>query len=89
MVRMFVRHQVGDYATWRKGYDDFDEKRSTMGVSGHAVYRSVEDGNDVTAYHDFDSIDAARSFAGSNDLKEAMQQAGVVGAPQIWFVEEA
>ena len=89
MVRMFVRHQVDDYATWRKGYDDFDEKRRTMGVSGHAVYRSVDDGNDVTAYHDFDSIDAARSFAGSDDLRQAMQQAGVVGAPQIWFVEEA
>jgi len=86
---MFVRHQVGDYATWRNGYDDFDEKRSTMGVSEHAVYRSVDDGNDVTAYHDFDSIDAARSFAGSDDLREAMQHAGVVGAPQIWFVEEA
>ena len=88
MVRMFVRHQVGDYAKWRQGYDDFDPKRSAMGVSGHAVYRSVDDPNDVTAYHDFESVDAARSFADSTDLKDAMQNAGVTSAPQIWFVEQ-
>lgn len=88
MIRMFVRHQVGDYAKWRQGYDDFDAKRTEMGVSGHAVYRSVDDHNDVTAYHDFESVDAARSFADSADLKDAMQNAGVTSAPQIWFVEE-
>jgi hypothetical protein len=89
MVRMFVRHEVGDYAKWRQAYDDFDQKRTELGVRSHGVYRSVDDANDVTAYHDFDSIDAARSFAESADLREAMQKAGVSGAPQIWFVEEA
>jgi hypothetical protein len=89
MVRMYVRHEVDDYTKWRKGYDDFDQKRTEMGVRSHGVYRSVDDANDVTAYHDFDSIDAARSFAESADLKDAMQNAGVASAPQIWFVEEA
>jgi hypothetical protein len=26
-VRMYVRHGVNDYATWRKDYDAFNEKR--------------------------------------------------------------
>ena len=89
MIRMFVQHVVDDYAKWRQGYDDFDQKRTQMGVSGHGVYRSVDDGNDITAYHDFDSIETARSFADSPELKVAMQNAGVTGAPKIWFTEEA
>ena len=90
MVRMFVRHGVNDYGAWRKAYDDFDEERtSTMGVVGNGVYRSVDDGNDVTAYHDFESVEAARSFASSPRLREVMAGAGVAGEPQIWFVESA
>ncbi len=89
MVRLFVRHEVEDYARWRKAYDDFDAERRTMGVKGDAVYRNVDDGDDVTVYHDFDSADTAKAFAGSDRLREVIAEAGVAGAPQIWFVEKA
>ncbi len=36
MVRLFARHPAADYAAWRKHYDDFDEERQGMGVTGHA-----------------------------------------------------
>jgi hypothetical protein len=85
MVRMFVHHRVNDYLAWRKGYDAFEPERTRLGVRGHAVYRGVDDGNDVTAWHDFDDIEAARAFAGSGELKAAMKGAGVAGAPTIWF----
>ena len=89
MIRMFVRHDVGDYGKWRQGYDDFDKTRSQMGVRGHGVYRSVDNDKNVTAYHDFDSIETARAFAESAELKAGMQNAGVTSAPEIWFTEEA
>jgi hypothetical protein len=41
--------------------------------------------NDVTVYHDFADMDAAKKFAGSDRLKEIMKGAGVVGKPDIWF----
>ncbi len=85
MVRMFVRHKVHDYATWRKGYDAFESTRNKLGAKGHAVYRDVDDGNDVTAWHDFDNLDAAKALANSHDLREAMKSAGVIGVPTIWF----
>ena len=48
MVRLLVRHKVHDYAVWRKGYDAFEPRRIKLGAQGHAVYRDVDDGNDVT-----------------------------------------
>jgi hypothetical protein len=48
----------------------------------------VDDGNNITVSHDFDSIEAAHNFAGSDELKAAMQALGVVGHPEVWFVEQ-
>jgi hypothetical protein len=85
MVRMFVRHKVADYVAWRKGYDAFEPSRTKLGARGHAVYRDIDDSNDVTAWHDFDNVEAAKAFASSSELKAAMKGAGVVGMPTIWF----
>ena len=89
MIRMFVRHKVRDYTAWRKVYDEFDATRSRAGVRGHAVYCDVDDVNDVTAWHDFDDLEAAKALASSKELKSAMKNAGVVGPPTIWFVRPA
>jgi quinol monooxygenase YgiN len=87
MVRMFARHQVADYDAWRKVYDAFD--RASLGVRQHAVYRSVIDPNEITVWHDFDDRATAEAFVGSDDLKAAMTEAGVISAPNIWITDEA
>jgi ABC-type sugar transport system substrate-binding protein len=84
-VRLFVRHEVADYGTWRKAYDGFATMQKKMGVIYKAVYQSVDDPNDVTIIHDFHSLDKAKAFAASPDLKAAMEKSGVKGAPQIWY----
>ena len=88
-VRMYVHHEVNDYAVWRKAYNDFDSTRRKMGVTGQAVYRSIDNPNDVTVTHDFRSVEKAKSFAASAELKAAMDRAGVKGAPQIWLTTKA
>lgn len=90
MTRLFVRHTVKDYAAWRTAYDAFQEAQGhSMGITADTVYRSVENPNDITVSHDFDTLKSAQALAGSDQLREAMTQAGVVGAPQIWIVEPA
>jgi hypothetical protein len=86
---MFVRHQVKDFASWKAAYDAFDGERKGMGVTGHGVYQAEDNPNDVTVYHDFKTIGAAKEFAGSARLKEVMNGAGVVGEPDIWFTTRA
>ena len=88
-VRMYVRHEVSSYATWRKAYDGFDATRRKLGVIAQAVYQSLDDPNDVTISHDFTTAAQARAFAGSAELKATMQKAGVKGTPQIWFTARA
>ena len=89
MIRMFVRHQVHDFSAWKRAYDAFDAERRSLGVRGDAVFRAAGIPNDVTAWHDFDTLEAAQSFAGSARLRQIMQDAGVAGDPQIWYAEQA
>lgn len=88
-VRMYVRHEVADYAAWRKVFDSIDAERPALGVTGHAVYRSVDNPNDITVWEEFKTVEAAKAFASSPKLRAAMETAGVKGVPQIWFTTEA
>ena len=89
MIRLFVRHNVTNYDAWRKVYDDFDSTRRGMGVTGDAVYRGAADPNDVTVTHDFDTAEKAKVFVESAELRQAMGNAGVAGAPEIWITATA
>ncbi len=88
MATLFVRHTVGDFAKWRAFYDSFAPGQTKAGVTAQAVYQSADNPNDVTVTHEFSSLEAARAFVSSPDLKAAMVEAGVVGAPTIWFAEK-
>lgn len=88
MATLFVRHKVKDFGAWKTAYDAFDAERKTMGVTGHGVYQTDGDPNDVTVYHHFDNMDKAKSFAGSSRLKEVMANAGVSGSPDLWFAKQ-
>lgn len=89
MIRLFVRHPVEDFSAWKDVYDGFDQERRGMGVQGHGVFQSVEDPNDVTVWHDFESLSTAREFTDSPRLREVMSEAGVADEPTLWFTEPA
>jgi ABC-type sugar transport system substrate-binding protein len=88
-TRMFVRHEVSNYAQWRKAFDAFGPALRKLGVIYKAVYQSADDPNDVTVIHDFHTLEQAKAFAASPELKATMEKAGVKSAPQIWFTTKS
>jgi hypothetical protein len=48
-----VRHDVGDYAAWRKVYDELESLRAQHGCTAQRVMRSPEDGNHLFITHEF------------------------------------
>ena len=89
MATLFVRHDVMDFATWKRAYDDFDAERAGMGVTGHGAYQDDGNPNTVTIYHHFESMEAAKAFMGNPRLREVMMAAGVHGEPTVWFATKA
>ena len=89
MTTLFVRHTVADYAVWRRIFDDFAATQKALGVTDKAVYQAADNANDVTVTHDFATLESAKAFADSPELKAAMNDAGVTSAPTIWFATRA
>ena len=78
-----IRHHVRDYAAWRKVYDEVGPLRAQHGCTAQRVLRLPVDGNELLVTHDFASAEQAGSFAHDPALREAMDRAGLEGAPRI------
>ena len=89
MAKLIVHHKVQDYAAWRKVFDNDATSRREFGSTGAQVFTSASDPNDVTTIMDWPSVDAAKAFATSASLKEAMKNAGVISQPDVMFLVEA
>jgi heme-degrading monooxygenase HmoA len=89
MAKLLVHHKVQDYSAWRKIFDEDDMRRKEYGSTGVQILKSASDPNDLTVLIDWPSVDAAKTFAASDALKEKMKNAGVISQPEMTFLEEA
>lgn len=89
MVHVLIRHKVADYPKWKQAFDSHLNKRMGAGETGCRLFHSVDDSRDVTLLLDWDSVDSARRFMTSSDLRSAMQNAGVVGEPEVHYLLDA
>ena len=90
MTYIYVRHHVEDYGKWKEAFDNHAPARQAGGVTDEAyVMRNVDDPNEITVILGWSDLDKARAFTQSASLKEAMQNAGVTGPPEIRFLEAA
>jgi hypothetical protein len=83
---MLVRHKVRDFAEWKLSYDADLPNRIEAGLSERYLLRGAYDPNEIVMLFDAPDLDRAKAFAGSENLKETMQRAGVVDRPDIYFL---
>jgi heme-degrading monooxygenase HmoA len=88
MAKLLVHHKVEDYTAWRKVFDESTGIRTRFGSTGHEVYRSPNDPNELTILTYWGDVNQARAYAQSAELKEAMQNAGVISQPDVMFLQE-
>lgn len=90
MVYVNVRHTVADYAKWREGFDANESFRRAAGATGvKQVYRDQDNPNVITVIVQWDTAEKARRFAEDPRLKEIMEKAGIISAPEIRILNEA
>lgn len=88
MSRFLVIHTVEDYDKWKPIFDEHAAVRKEFGGRGATLYRNADNPNNIIVLWEWESAEKAREFAQSDSLREAMQRAGVVGAPTVIFLDE-
>jgi heme-degrading monooxygenase HmoA len=86
---LITLHKVEDYAKWKTEFDSGMDMRKEAGEKSYQVFHIDDDSNNLAILFEWDNLDNARKFMESNKLREKMQKGGVIGEPEIRFLEEA
>ncbi len=62
--------------------------RKSGGEQGARLFRYGDDAGQVIVLAEWDTIERARSYVNSPEVKEAMREAGVTEKPEIYFLDE-
>jgi hypothetical protein len=84
--RLMVTHRVKDFDAWLKVYDaEGTAKRVEEGLIDRGLARSADDPNMVTIVFAITDMKKAKASITAEAKKKLMMDAGVEGAPQMFF----
>ncbi|MGD0588722.1 MAG: cyclase [Thermoplasmata archaeon] len=89
MTAVIVRHKVKDFAKWRVLFDSLDAFHKANGVKNAQILGGTDDPNEVVVITEFEDAAKAHRFAQLEELRKAMEQSGVIGIPEVLFLEHA
>ena len=88
MTYLLVRAKFEEFAKWKPIFDEHGAARKASGSKGGYLFRNANDPNELIVLFEWDNLEKARQFAQSDDLRERMQQAGLMDRPDVYFLEE-
>ena len=89
MPSIFMRVKVGDFDTFKSTVDEHDSIRQSYGITTCNVFREMGDDGSVTVQLIATDMEKAQEFLGSEQLQKGMMESTVLGAPDVWFAEQA
>ena len=89
MATLVVHMKVKEYPAFRMVFDNASSTRTRFGGTGHKVLQSPTDPNEITILSEWRTLEQAKVYADSKEIKEAMKNAGVISQPDLTFLVEA
>jgi hypothetical protein len=86
MMYLLVRHKIADFAKWKVVYDSHEPIRQAAGLVEEHIWHNVDIKNEVFVLSAVHDLEKARAFLSSADLREAMERAGVIDEPNVYFL---
>jgi len=87
MMHMLIRHKVADFGKWKPVYDAHLPSRQRAGLKEEHLFHNAEDPNEVLLLFSVEDVDKAKAFSASDDLRQAMEKAGVSDKPDVYFLK--
>lgn len=87
MIYVMVRHRVADFGDWKLVYDAHAPARTKAGLKELYLFRNMGNPDEIVLLFSADDLGRAKTFVASEDLREAMKQAGVTDKPDVYFLQ--
>ncbi|NIO03522.1 MAG: hypothetical protein GTN74_02610 [Proteobacteria bacterium] len=73
--------------SWKPIFDEHVAARQTAGLKDLFLLRNTDNPNEVVIFFESEDHAKAREFSESEDPREAMERAGVIDRPEIFFLD--
>jgi heme-degrading monooxygenase HmoA len=87
MAKMILIQKVTDYNHWKSVFDSMKPVRNSYGSTGAKVFRADNEPNEIIVVSDWRSIDQAKKYSQSQELKDALKKGGANGSSNFYFVD--
>ncbi len=88
MITVQVRITVEDLAKWKPVFEKAAELRARFGSKGSHAFSKDGSPNEIFILTTFEDKDKAQQMYQSQELRDAMKEAGVKGPPELTFLNE-
>jgi hypothetical protein len=88
MITAIIRHEVRDFAEWKKIFDADLPKVEKAGAKLLGIYTSVKNPNDVTMIFEAPEVELYDTLMSDPERQEAIRSAGVIGVPVASFLNK-
>jgi hypothetical protein len=88
MVYVLLSHKIKEYAHWKPYFDKDEPKRLQAGIKIAKLFRSLEDPNNIHVLMTVNSMEKFNNFLRSPDLKNILEESGVVSEPELKIMQE-
>ena len=88
MAILLARFKVADSDRWRQAFESKADLRKQNGCTGTHIFFNAHDKAEVVVNLQWDSEENAQKFIASPEGQTAMRESGMIGAPDIIFLED-
>ncbi len=83
-----ARYRIRDLGQFKAEFDQVSAQLPQWGFSRTWLDRNVDDPNEIVVMHECQNLDRAHEFFGSDEYRQCVRKAGVIGEPRVMFMEE-
>ena len=87
MKYVLIIHEVADYITWKKIFDNASDIRKEAGEVSYQVLKYEKDSNKIVHFSVWDTLEKAKQFFESPKLIQIRIDAGVK-SPEFIYLDE-
>ena len=88
MHYLVVKHQVADFAQWKRVFGENGEAARQGGMELLHVLRDTADPNLVFVFCKIHDLKTAKAFTQTADAGDSAKQGTVIGTPEGWWLSE-
>ncbi|NJN79573.1 MAG: hypothetical protein HC797_03385 [Anaerolineales bacterium] len=88
MIHVLIRLTVEDVIKWKAGFEEAAELRKNASSMGVHAFKKTDSPNEVVILGKYADKEKVMQMFQSQELRDAMQKAGVKGPPDIIYLDE-